>query len=441
VERPLEESFPQRILGSLYAGNGRQFFRNWLHLRATSLLATGVPIGAIDTSIGGTTLEAWTPLSVLQSIKTPMVAAMLKKWDTDAKEYDPKADLAKQVQKHKDRVEQAKKEGKTYKASVPTEAKPGPIMSNRYPGNCYASIISPLTGLPVKGTLWHQGYNNAFQPNAHVMYYQIFPKMIAAWRNTFDDPEMPFGIISLCTAGEPQDLNNYLQRTNDEGVMIRAVQYQTFADLFKAGDTNVGFASSFDHRHPSYHPRIKVPVGERIARWALAMEYGMNNISWKPPMLDKMVVEDGRILLHLTESVNAPNNEAIVGFAIAGEDGKFQPAKAKHYVAGKDDRGRPKLDTKVLELTSPLVPKPVHFRYAWSRNPLANLKGAGIPFATQRSDRSTRPEIYEQYTGEKVEIPGEVSRGENHKLNAALRDEDLRRRKAEAEEFLRSLEK
>ncbi len=45
------------------------------------------------------------------------------------------------------------------------------------------SMIAPIAGLAVKGAIWHQGYNNAMQPEGHVMYRQVFPKMIAAWRN------------------------------------------------------------------------------------------------------------------------------------------------------------------------------------------------------------------------------------------------------------------
>ena len=52
--------------------------------------------------------------------------------------------------------------------------------------------------------------------------------MIAAWRANFDDPKMPFCIISLCTAGEPQTPENFLAPMYDAGSYIREAQYRTF---------------------------------------------------------------------------------------------------------------------------------------------------------------------------------------------------------------------
>ncbi len=51
----------------------------------------------------------------------------------------------------------------------------------------------------------------------------------------------------------------------------------------------------------------------------------------------------------------------IVGFAIAGKDGKFQPAKADFPVTGKDSRGRPRRNTRRLVLTSPLFHRYVRY--------------------------------------------------------------------------------
>lgn len=127
---------------------------------------------------------------------------------------------------------------------------------------------------------------------------------------------MPFGIISLCTDGEPQDLDNYLEKMFNEGICIREVQHKTFLDLRKAGDKNIGYASSFDQRHSWYHPQIKIPVGERIARWALATQYGMKRIRWLPPALKEMRVEEGRIALALDGETAPYNDGPILGFAI-----------------------------------------------------------------------------------------------------------------------------
>lgn len=404
-------------------------------------LATQIPIGVIDASRGGTCIETWLPIEVLKATDTPEVKASLAEWDQKVGAFDPQKDLAARIEAHDKRVAARKAKGEAIPDDLkaPATPQPGPALDMNRPGNCYASMIAPMAGLAVKGAIWHQGFNNAMQPNGHVMYYQVFPKMIASWRKAFNDPQMAFGIISLCTAGEPQGPDDYLERMVDEGIYIREVQYRTFLDLQKAGDTNVGFASSFDQRRSWFHPQIKIPVGERIARWALATQYGMKQIKWLPPALKDMRVENGRLLLTLADDTGPYNDGPILGFAIAGTDGRFQPATAGFFEKGRDGRNQPQYDKRVLVLSSPLVPKPVHFRHAWGRNPLANLKTSDhtdIPFATQRSDGWTLPDMFEMVTGKKCAAPGVLNRSEQGELTKALRAADLERRTAAAKSFL-----
>lgn len=398
-------------------------------------MATQVPIGLIDISRGGTCVETWLPLEVLEAIDTPEVKAKLAEWDGKVNGFDPQKDLEERIRKYNERTERIRKDGGDVANRVPpSETRSNPFADDmNRPGNCYASMLAPIAGLQVKGALWHQGFNNAMQANGHVMYYQLFARMIDEWRKAFMDPDMAFGIISLCTAGEPQDLDNYLERMLDEGIYIREVQYKTFLDLQKAGDKNIGFASSYDQRRSWYHPQIKIPVGERIACWALATQYGMSRqLKWEPPICSEVKIENGALVLKMSASVGPYNDGPILGFAVAGEDGKFQPAKAAYFVKGKDSRGRPQEDRRMIVLSSPLVPKPVHYRYAWGRNPLANLKAGDIPFATQRSDSWNLADMYEIYTGKKPEVAGVLSRGEHGELRKALQAEDLNRRLYEA---------
>ncbi|MBN2438692.1 MAG: hypothetical protein JXL20_08840 [Deltaproteobacteria bacterium] len=397
-------------------------------------MATQIPIGVIDTSRGGTCIEAWLPLELLKTIDTPEVKAVLSDWDKQVVAFNPQKDLEARIKQFHDWVASMKAQGREKEipanSTPPSDLRPGPAMDMNRPGNCYASMIAPLAGFQIKGAIWHQGFNNAMVPNGHVMYYQVFTKMIEAWRTAFNDPKMPFGIISLCTAGDPQDLDNYLEMIADEGIYIREVQYKTFLDFQEAGDKNVGFASSFDQRRAWYHPQIKIPVGERIAGWALVTQYGLSSgIRWLPPMSKEMRVEGGKIILKMVPfEVGTHNDGPILGFAIAGKDGKFQPAKAEW-----GDKG----DRSVIVLSSPLVAEPVYYRHAWGRNPLANLKADGIPLDTLRNDNWTVADMYEIYTGKKSATPNILNGAEVRVLTEALKAEDVKRRLKEAETFMK----
>lgn len=359
-------------------------------------MATQVPIGLIDASRGGTTVETWTPEPVLRGIKGEETRAKLAEWEEKIASYDARAELQRRIEGYDRQKEKLAGQGKPLPAdsAPPTDLKPGPVADHNRPGFCYAGMISPLEGLSVKGAVFHQGFNNCFGGSAGAaMYQQIFGEMITAWRAAFHDPKMPFCIISLCTAGEPQTEKEFLKPMNDAGPMIREAQYRTYQDFLKDGDAGIGFASSYDFRKSWYHPQIKVPAGERAAKWALASQYELLKGAdyWQPLTIEKVEVVEGTIRLGMSGEIRTRDDSdgRMVGFAIAGEDRRFYPAVIDYYSDGSvDNRNRPKYQKNVLVLSSPHIAKPVHYRYAWARNPMANLVSARqIPLATQRSDQ------------------------------------------------------
>ncbi|MDP6635245.1 MAG: sialate O-acetylesterase [Phycisphaerae bacterium] len=413
-------------------------------------LATRVPIGLIDTSQGGTTVEAWTPADVVKKIEGKETKAMLKDWQDRIDEFDPQKDLAGQIARYENRVKKYKDQGKPVPSHFkrPTKPRPGPVADKNRPGCRYASTIRPFEGLSVKGAVFHQGYNNCFKGSeGSRMYYQVFGSMITAWRKAFADENLPFCIISLCTAGEPQTSENFTQRMGDIGALIREAQYKTFRDLYDADDKSIGFVSSFDQRKRSYHPQIKIPVGERAAKWALATQHElpvkMSGEAWLPPTIKEVKVADGAIQLNMSTNMTTGDDSdgKMLGFAIAGEDRRFHPAEVNYYTDGtKDKRKRLQYKKNILTLTSPMVPKPVHYRYAWARNPMANItNSAGVPLATQRSDNWRSEE-----TPTKFPIPpGTDARSYARQLRNLLNTElgllDTHRRISQAEALLAEL--
>jgi len=408
-------------------------------------MATQVPIGIINTSRGGTTVEAWTPLARLRTMDAPEVKARLAEADERLAAYSPEADLQKQIEKFEARVAQMKKEGKdTSGMKRPTTPNPGPSATHKIPGNCYASVISPIAGFAVKGVIFHQGYNNCFQGvHGARMYRAVFPEMIRAWREAFQDEALPFCILSQCTAGDQQTHDNFLVHIMDIGACIREAQYQTFLEFYNEGDKNIGFVSTYDLRHSNYHPRVKIPAGERAAIWALVSQYGAGNgLEWLPPALKEIEAADGALELTFSEAVSDNSDgTGMSGFAIAGEDMKFQPAGVTHKVVGKDGR-KLQYDKTTLVLSSPLVGKPMHYRYAWGRNPMGDIQrsvrfGNTVMLPTQRSDNWTNGDLLKALTGKDAEDPLVLNRGEKRQLKEALAREDQRRLVAEAEALLK----
>jgi sialate O-acetylesterase len=406
-------------------------------------MAARVPIGLIDASIGGTTVETWTPEDVLRRIEGPETKAKLKSWDEKIAAFDPQEDLKRRIAKYEQDRTNLEKQGKAPPADrkPPTQPLPGPAADRNRPGLCYAGVIRPLEGLAIKGAVWHQGFNNCFDGSAGGrMYHQIFARMIAAWRAAFQDPKMPFCIISLCTAGEPQTPETFSKSMYDAGPYVREAHYRTFRDLRDAGDAAVGYVSSFDLRKSFYHPQIKIPAGERAAKWALATQYGLlKEEHWLPPSIQDVKRVDGTLRLTMSTEIRMKDDadDEMRGFAIAGEDRRFHPAAVRYHSDGVDSRKQPVLRKNVLVLSSPLVPQPVHYRYAWARNPAGNLVSPRqIPLPAQRSDDWALEET-------PTPFPGSDDPAQERRVRGLLMKElellDLERRVRDAEQTLAEL--
>jgi len=414
-------------------------------------MATSVPIGLIDASIGGTTVETWTPEDVLRKIEGAETRAMLKEWDDRIAAFDPQADLKARVAAYENRIKNLQAKGQPVPTDQqrPSDIRPGPVADQNRPGCRYASVIQPLRGLAVAGAVFHQGFNNCFNGSAGArMYYQVFGKMIATWRTNFDDPKLPFCIISLCTADEPQTRENFLVPMYDAGAYIREAQYRTFLDLRRAGDRNVGFVSSSDLRKSWYHPQIKIPAGERAAKWALVTRYGLlkgrdAEDYWLPPRVEKVEAAGGSIRLTMSTDVKTRDDSdgKMLGFAIAGADRRFYPADANWFTDGtKNDRNRVEYEKNILVLTNRFVPAPVHYRYAWARNPMGNVvNNHGVALPGQRSDDWILEETPVKIATPKDMPEAAVRRQVGTQLRKELERDDLARRVKEAEATLAEL--
>ena len=93
-------------------------------------MATQIPIGVIDASRWGTTVEAWTPQPVLRKIDSPQVRDMLSKWDAKAERYDPQEALVQRVADYNARTERYRKQGRDVSGRTPPTTPPDPPTKN-----------------------------------------------------------------------------------------------------------------------------------------------------------------------------------------------------------------------------------------------------------------------------------------------------------------------
>lgn len=279
-----------------------------------------------------------------------------------------------------------------YALAAPTADKPAP----KVPAQAQAlqntatylfnGMINPILSYAISGAIWYQGESNA---GRSYQYRTAFPLMITDWRKQWGQGDFPFYFVQLA---------NYLAKDT-------APMESGWAELREAQSMtlklpNTGQAVIIDvGESDDIHPRNKQVVGDRLARIALAKDYGKKDLVYSGPVYKSMKVDGSKIRLtfdqiggglvahevpatyvkksQTNETAplvrNSPSSE-LEGFAICGEDKKWVWAEAK-------------IDGSEVVVWSDKVPQPVAVRYAWANNPTCNLYNKeGLPASPFRTD-------------------------------------------------------
>lgn len=238
------------------------------------------------------------------------------------------------------------------------------ISPNMLPSLLYNAMINPITNFNIKGAIWYQGENNAFQA---YKYRTLFPNMINDWRAKWNS-EFPFYWVQLANFMAKDD-----SPTDSQWAELREAQTMTLA-LPQTGEaviTDIGDAADI-------HPRNKQDVGLRLALNALNKDYGKKDIVYSGPTFKSMDINGNKAIIYfdnIGKGLYTTSKYGYVeGFAIAGADNNFEWAKA--YIDGDK-----------LIVYSDNISTPVSVRYSWSNNPDVNLYNKeGLPAAPFRTD-------------------------------------------------------
>lgn len=359
--KPADE--PQANCGGMWVECGPQaagsfsatafFFGRELHEKLN------VPVGLINSSVGGTPAEAWTP--ILAQKADPELAAIFAHWEKVIADY-PKA-----LEKHKEALEKWKKTAAAAKAEGKAEPKaprpPQGATSSSRPGVLYNGMIAPLVPYGLRGAIWYQGEANTGSPPK---YLKLLPLMIGCWREAWGQGEFPFLIVQL-----PNYMARKPQPSESKWAEFREVQMKIAALVPKAGvSVNIDIGEAED-----IHPRNKQDAGRRLALLARATVYG-EKTEYLGPVYESLKVEGDKALIGFTHLGGGlvKKGEKLAGFAIAGEDRKFVWADAQ-------------IEGETVVVSSKEVAKPVAARYAWADNPDCNLYSKeGLPAAPFRTD-------------------------------------------------------
>ncbi|HEY1805275.1 MAG TPA: sialate O-acetylesterase [Terracidiphilus sp.] len=259
--------------------------------------------------------------------------------------------------------------GGEWKAKLSVDARPPhalPVAWENWPvmpAVLYNGMLAPIAPFGIRGAIWYQGEQNS--PRGY-QYRRILPAMIGDWRDVFGQGNFPFFIVSL-----PRFNPRSTVPTDDGWADIResqAVAAATVPDSCLVVTIDTGEADNI-------HPKLKEPVGDRLAFCALAKSY-RKHVADSGPTLKSVDRRPAEIRLRFAHADGGlvVKGEKLGEFSIAGDDRKFHWAEAR--IAGK-----------TVIVSSPDVPSPKEVRYAWQSNPEATLfNGAGLPAGPFRTD-------------------------------------------------------
>ena len=126
------------------------------------------------------------------------------------------------------------------------------------------------------------------------------------------------------------------------------------------------------------HPRNKQDVGKRLALWALAKDYGQEDLVHSGPLYKSMAIEGSKIRLrfdHTGSGLASRDKKPLDWFLIAGENGRFVKAQAE-------------IDGNTIVVSSDAIAKPTAARFAWHQEAVPNLiNKEGLPAGPFRTNR------------------------------------------------------
>lgn len=291
----------------------------------------GIPVGMIQSSWGGTRIEAWMSPDAAKKVD----AEVMK---TDASNNEPNQVAA-----------------------------------------LYNAMIYPLTNFAIKGFIWYQGESNK---GGHKTYDKNMAEMVALWRDKWGNANMPFYFTEIAPFDYDIPMHRFNGETNDiirpliVEAQVRALGLIPNSGIAATGD--IGDAVDI-------HPAPKAPIAQRLALMALCRDYGRKFDDYASPVMESVRYENGKayVTFKTASTLHPVNGTPVKEFYIAGEDRVFYPANA--VVEGEKH-----VFNRTVIVSSDKVSNPVAVRYAFRNVVQPNLTNTislpALPFRTDNWD-------------------------------------------------------
>ncbi len=306
-----------------------------------------VPVGIINSAIGGTVIEGWLSREAIEGDAT--VKAALQKYGLYYSEDN-----------------------------WPTAAG---TMST-----LYNQKIGPLEGMNIAGVIWYQGESNSNRSEIYDIELDLLKR---SWSKAFgfENEDMPFIFTQVAPYRyDNGTVNNqhlgYLAMYMEQGWKLSEDKNTAMLTVYDLPLEHVKDGTSTD----PIHPRVKTPIGERFYKSAYNMVYGGGK-EYTAPVYKSMEIKENAIYItfdHVGDGLQLTDDSGdIHGFTIAGQDGVYVNAQAEN------------IDKDTVKVWNERLAEPKNVMYAFDNfNQGANLCNSveipASPFRTVDIDDTTK---------------------------------------------------
>lgn len=287
-----------------------------------------IPVGVITSAWGGTPIENWTPMQAY--VSNPLFADKIIDGYLDKQQV----------------------------------------------GMRFEAMIRPMAPYTLGGFLWYQGETNLINGDSTI-YIDKQKALVDSWRAAWNDNNLPFYYVQIAPY-------SYSKRSKDRITHITEALPEFWEAQTQCMDriTNTAMVVTTDlvDNISDIHPSYKWIVGERLAKLALAKQYGKKDVVSSGPVFKKMTIKGDKAVLEFNSigsGLKSTSKDGVLNwFQISGEDGSFQDAKA--VIEGN----------KVI-VSSDKVMKPLNIRFAWDEAAMPNFfNNEGLPALPFRTNNS-----------------------------------------------------
>jgi sialate O-acetylesterase len=354
--------------------------------------AADVPVGIILTCWGSSSIEAWMPRDMTETV--PHFKTMMEEFDeNDAAQERIKAALA---------------------GPMPW-SKADDIFLRRQPNILYNAMMNPLAPYACRGIVWYQGERNTqsmfgmlqepwYSRNSGMLIYgDVLQQWIRRYRQQWKRDDLHVLVVML--PGFGNTLNSGPDR-NPESPTAHSWAWMRESQLKALELPHTGVVNCIDLGDlKNIHPQDKLPIGKRLARLA-ARDTLESEDEAEGPTMQRIESVGETLVVHFDHAAGLKtlDDKPPTGFWLAGESAQWMPARAT-------------IDGETVVLKSDELKRPLYVRYAFAGKPHVNLiNDSDLPACPFRTDDfppvlttsggRTQTEKSTDFPGEKVDFFG-----------------------------------